>query len=976
YWYNITPSNITVDDVWGIDPATGKSRKRVGKNEQELTVLNFVYNPTDRGQYNYNLGYTPSAESWGGMMKVLSSSASNLVEENVEYIEFWANLWDVPQGAKIYIDIGKISEDVIPDENPKPNSEDKNGNVLIDEGEDVGMDGVPDVNEGNGAYDPVNNPDPANDNFSFTYGSGDYRRINRTEGNFQLTDAGGRIPDTEDLNLNGTTDFSNNYFRYEIPLDIDPADPFKHPYVVGGGYSRPNSPLSSPFYQFRIPLKDFKQKVGDPSLSFVEYLRVWVNGLTDTMRLRITEFNLVGNQWQKIYPKVAGIEDKNDSVMALSVVSIEDNSPIYYSPPGVERERDRSQTDEEVLRNEQSLELKINNLKDGQHREAVKYLNSSLDVFNYKEMKFFIHGDESATIDTNLAYYVSESDYSSEVYFRFGADTNNYYEYRQPIKPDWNEVRVIFEKLTALKQKSDSIPRDYVPEIPGAYFEVKGKPALTRISLFVIGIVNPKNFGTDKPVGGSLWINELRVLGANDTPGWAYTGSGTLKVADLMTVSANISRTDPYFHKLADRFGSRTDAKSWGANLDIDVLKLLPFKMKESNLRLNYARSESVSDPLYVPGTDIKVDQAAKEIEAQMLRDGASAAEASAAAKRYKVEAQSVNVSNTFTLSQIKLRLPSDYWLIRDSFNSLIFSFSYNNTKGRNPSVVKTESWTWSASVTHSVTLSNDYFFYPADIPVLGSFIEIFSDYRNVKLFYTPQSINSGIQANRRYGYSLLRQTSNTTSTKPSVTRDFTASRNASFSWKLTDGGFLNPSLTYSASANSSLLFLLTENDIERSESDIWKDIFTGTLFGRDYQYSQSVDIKTNPKLPSLWNISRYITLNGGYRVNYSWSNNFVQDVLGRSAMYQNNISTGLTIKLKSLFEPLFKDINTTSTGKATGEPSGRGTRNTGNAGNRTTAAVSDTTKPAAISDSTASKSLGLQRAYLLLKGVFHWALI
>ncbi len=50
-------------------------------------------------------------------------------------------------------------------------------------------------------------------------------------------------------------------------------------------------------------------------------------------------------------------------------------------------------------------------------------------------MKLFIHGEEN-----NIPGSISYADtlggtfqYSSEVYFRFGGDTNNYYEYRQPV---------------------------------------------------------------------------------------------------------------------------------------------------------------------------------------------------------------------------------------------------------------------------------------------------------------------------------------------------------------------------------------------------------------------------------------------------------------------------------------------------------------------------------------------------------------
>ena len=44
-------------------------------------------------------------------------------------------------------------------------------------------------------------------------------------------------------------------------------------------------------------------------------------------------------------------------------------------------------------RNEQSLSLILSGLEEGDKREVVKYLFRPLDVFNYKQMKLFVHGD-------------------------------------------------------------------------------------------------------------------------------------------------------------------------------------------------------------------------------------------------------------------------------------------------------------------------------------------------------------------------------------------------------------------------------------------------------------------------------------------------------------------------------------------------------------------------------------------------------
>ncbi|MCK7524629.1 MAG: hypothetical protein MZV64_46945 [Ignavibacteriales bacterium] len=48
------------------------------------------------------------------LKKFLSSTANNLVEENIEFVEFWAQILNAPADAKLYIDLGRISEDVIP----------------------------------------------------------------------------------------------------------------------------------------------------------------------------------------------------------------------------------------------------------------------------------------------------------------------------------------------------------------------------------------------------------------------------------------------------------------------------------------------------------------------------------------------------------------------------------------------------------------------------------------------------------------------------------------------------------------------------------------------------------------------------------------------------------------------------------------------------------------------------------------------
>ena len=103
-------------------------------------------------------------------------------------------------------------------------------------------------------------------------------------------------------------------------------------------------------------------------------------------------------------------------------------------PPGVKRERDRSKPDEEVYKNEQSLKIQIEKLLDGESREVIKNLFRPLDVFDYSEMKLFVRGDENFETPGNISNYVDSSNFGTFVYFRFGSDNNNFYEYKQPLK--------------------------------------------------------------------------------------------------------------------------------------------------------------------------------------------------------------------------------------------------------------------------------------------------------------------------------------------------------------------------------------------------------------------------------------------------------------------------------------------------------------------------------------------------------------
>ncbi len=901
--FNRLPTDVALTDVY--------PRKRPGNaaNDQ-ITVMDFRYFPLERGPFNYSGDLTNTLtplKNWGGVMKPLSISATNLVNENVNFIELWMQVNRIPASQpdyKMVIEMGAISENVIPQPSPKGidrtlHDEDyvisNNPNGTLQEGEDVGLDMLSNAEElaRYSAVPGINTFDPSGDDYAFnnsTVGTvnEDYSRINGTENN--KNSPAGLIPDTEDLNANGIVDLANSYFRYELPLNTDTLL-FNNPYIVGGG--------NKGWFQFRIPIRDWTSQVGSPSFENIEYIRVLFVNASDTVAVRIADFSLVGNQWQEV---------RKDTTFAVSVIGLEEN-PAYQSPPGVIQERDKTRPDEEVYANEQSLALLLNGIPDGESRQAIKYYTyRPLDLFNYKTMKMFVHGDE------NFGYR-NENDYDAEIFFRFGVDTLNFYEYRAPIHPDWdirNEMLINFSDITAIKQARDSINiiSDPIPVAdgpPGAVYRVLGNPSLTQVRFLAVGVTNKK--GGRLRGGllfGEVWINELRLTSVDDSPGWAYRFDTQLKLADLGSVSFNYSKVDPNFHTLEQRFGSRQTGINWGLGASIQLDKFFPTDWTGTSLPFSYTHSEGIIRPKYLPNSDVLVDEAAELTRLRFLGNGATELDAQTAADRIINESETFRVTDTYAAPTLRFGLPSQDWFIRDTFNKLTLGFNYTKSSERSPSVARGLSWQWTARIAYAFNFSPNYFFTP--FKSLFDGLWFLDEYKDMKVFFTPTSLSWSFSATRSRNVSLQR----TLGSREIIQRNFTASRQLGFGWKFIEGGLLNLSGDYSLGIESSLLAMETDRfGLQRPFSQILDDIFFGTKFinfGDDTRYSQRNQFNTKPNIPNIFNIKKFLDLSFGYGVDYNWSNQLLRGDLGKSAGFNNNINFSVNFRLKSLMDPLFDE--------------------------------------------------------------------
>ena len=523
----------------------------------------------------------------------------------------------------MHIDLGAINESVVNDGTGHLHGEDlylgtTAPGILLDN-EDVGLDMLPDAVETQkysaliqlyGQVEPGLAGDPSGDDYYFdnTKVNTDphaFDRINGTEGN--ANGPTGRFPDTEDINHNGTLDQANSYFEYDLRLD---TVSIHNPQVVGGGGIDPNNGQPVQYFQFQIPINKVSRVVGSPTFENIEFIRCYFENAQDTIHVRIADFNLVGNQWQKQVSTTGNIvqDSAYNNTFDVSVVGVEQNSS-YLSPPGVIGERDKTQPDYVVRANEQSLDLLLKGIPPGQSRQAVKfYTYKPLDVFNYKTMKMFVHGDASFR-------FIDTLNYDARMFFRFGLDSLNYYEYSEPVRPGWdpsNEVVIHFSDITSIKQTRDSAnvlskPKPVPGGPPGSYFRVLGNPSLTNLVYLSLGVENPLGRGRPVPLQGEVWFDELRLIDVDNTPGVAWRMDSQLKLADVASVAFNYSRVDPYFHTLDQSFGSRTLTTSWALSANMSLEKFFPESWAGTSIPISYSHSESKITPKYLSNSDIDV---------------------------------------------------------------------------------------------------------------------------------------------------------------------------------------------------------------------------------------------------------------------------------------------------------------------------------------------------------------------------------
>jgi hypothetical protein len=584
-----------------------------------LTLLMAPNRPSPWPAGAFQWDSTAVDQRWNGIQQAVGAGAADLSKS--QYLELWVR----GDRGELHIDLGSISEDV--DGSGELDTEDllTNGirNGIVDQGEDVGLNGLTDLQEldyyiAHAGENPQDYPtedakrtryqqlyshpqwyvdrspdDPALDNWRYS-NPNIYDRVNGTEGSQLDPDRLGH-PDTEDINRNGYLDRANNYQSYFLNLSPGSADSI---YVEGGDVDPATWGETDSWRLYRIPLTDVAQTVGTPDLSLVESIRLWVTGAPDStiFRISVASIQVVGNLWREVPVESGGVVLPPETVR-VSIRNTFENAEIYEPPPGVKLVRDRVTN---LTQQEQSLALTFQQLPPGVEGVAFRNLSRAEDLTQYRELRMFLNGQPAGS-------WIANPDSSHmEAFIRFGADDNNFYEYRSKVHPGWddrNHIEVQFDQITALKVEllnrwgaSTGVPDTLVGN-----YRVRGRPSLSNIRKIIVGV---RNAHPSLPIDGEVWLDELQVLDVRRDRGTAARVGMRAELADFSTVDFRYDHRTADFHGLREKRGSLSTTTASNLSIRTNLEKITPTRWGlvmplamnfRSNLRL----------PKYLPGSDL-----------------------------------------------------------------------------------------------------------------------------------------------------------------------------------------------------------------------------------------------------------------------------------------------------------------------------------------------------------------------------------
>ncbi|MBU1702514.1 MAG: cell surface protein SprA [Candidatus Eisenbacteria bacterium] len=593
-WF-YSPLNVVHEG--NLQPTLKETEADDSKTVLEMKI--FPYGTSDEDRFT----------SWNGVTQAISRRDIDLSQ--AQFLDVWINdKHQYQEGVDpstyrqgvLHLDFGIVSEDAVwKRRNPRsddfifannpaepPNleldTEDKNLDGQLDqssgEGEDTGLDGIPDGQAGDDPFDDWSFDKEDRQDDPWIYG-----HVNGTEKNGRL--------DTEDLNGNGLLNQSEAYFEFTIPLDdttIVETDIYRD---FGGGRWVDET---NAWRRVRIPISAAADTIGSAAWNKIQHVRLWTEGFRDTTNwIQVGGIQMIGNRWLDDPILKADGDVVSDSFLNANneaffpgVLNNKENSDIYTPPFKV---RVQNGVDER----EQSLTLEMRNMPPGHSAQVYRTYARGQDFITYYEtMEFYLNRrmeQESAEVD----FYIR---LAKDVI----SDTTNYYEYRIPVKRGWELITVPLADLSALKLVQDST--EYVERIlpDGGIVSMKGKPTLTSVGRIAMGV---RVQGDTMVEQGNVWVDELRLTGVRRDTGIAGRFSLSAKLSDVAEVNLNYERADADFLQVGSPKGSGFTRTLTGLNSRINMERFITWSRLVLPVSFGFQQDKRV--PKYRVNSDIEL---------------------------------------------------------------------------------------------------------------------------------------------------------------------------------------------------------------------------------------------------------------------------------------------------------------------------------------------------------------------------------
>jgi len=827
----------------------------------------------------------PEAGSWGGFYH--DFRGANPDQSNTKYIELMVNVAGDRSGM-IHIDLGEISEDVIP--NGELDTEDEIdpalvniGNGILDEGEDIGIDGqigadppwpgttelarwsgdsLQMVAEFGEFYDywdiNVNNRKEAlepwsRDDWQFRDES-DGRWFKGLENNG--ADAATYLPDKEDRNNNGVLDTIDKYFSYT--LSTDPASPWSRYLVSENSYG---------WALYRIPLKDYEVAWNNPTFQNIRGVRIWFENFQQPVFLQVASFMLVGNEWREIYPVTA----TGDTLEYGNIAVINTHENGDYEPPaGVLGHRDAITG---AYQKEQSLVMELSELPSDSTFWIYKILGERMRLTDYNRLKMFIRG---GTEEREVVFV----DSLLEMHLRIASTEQDYYEYRRFLTASWsyNDMDIVFEEITGLEEFQRSTKNQPRPEKPeqltdGGYVTVKGNPSLNDVSFLYLGVTNHGPL----PSNESVYYNELRVSEVKREVGQAQRVAVNVRLSDFMTLYGRMEKRDSEFHTVEQRVGTGDNSTTQVVNSTVHLDKFLPRPWR-TRVPLALSSNHTVSSPKYFPGDDRRVPDDPPE---EILN------------RRHTLNG-SISFSKTGS---------ENPWLAH-TLDKLSLSYDVSQTYASNDQVAADTTRSESISIAYNETPTWQH-----SLPLFGwtSGMPLLNRLQNVRLRYFPTRLVGGVSTN---WYENLKYNRNNTT---SESRTYTMARR----WEYALAPFQSLGFTWNRSYQTNLYFRLRDlYDPADSTTYQYEEAATN-LFAQDKSISQAASLSYQP------NYLEWLRPDVTYSTSYSWNRTLADPRKGVDLGSQNTLTANGTVKPQDIFAWLLQVPKTSRS--SSGRRGGRG---------------------------------------------------